>query len=136
MITFKHRFSILFIALISLVSLTSCDEDWWDGYSDFDGLWRIVEVSGSSNYTEGDTWYFQEDGYFETYGYGGLYEKGFWERRGNRIEIYFDSHNPDIEAYVRNFEGDYMVLEVTDYGYGTRGVLRMVKEYDRMRKEK
>ena len=40
------------------------------------------------------------------------------------------SQDPDIEAYVRAYEGDYMVLDAIDYCYGLRYTLRMVKEYD------
>lgn len=53
-----------------------------------------------------------------------------WVRRGNTIRIYMGSPNPDIEAYIRVYEGDYMVLDVNDYYYGSHYTLRMVKEYD------
>ena len=39
------------LALITLMTMFSCDEDWWndwDGGSDITGQWRIVETTGYS----------------------------------------------------------------------------------------
>lgn len=127
----QTRITIALITLFSVLSLTGCEESWWDEYDSMEGRWRIVEVTGdyNCNYQPGDIWEFEDDLFFAS-GTGNLNERGNWVRRGNIIRIYMGSQSPDIEAYVKTYEGDYMVLDVKDYYYGSRYTLRMVKEYD------
>lgn len=127
----QTRISIALITLLSVFTLTSCEESWWDEYDSMEGRWRIVEVTGdyNCNYQSGDIWIFEDD-LFYARGDDNLNERGHWVRRGNTIRIYMGSQDPDIEAYVRAYEGDYMVLDAIDYYYGSRYTLRMVKEYD------
>lgn len=127
----QTRITIALITLLSVFTLTCCEESWWDEYDSMEGRWRIVEVTGdyNCNYQSGDIWIFEDD-LFYARGAGNLNERGHWVRRGNTIRIYMGSQDPDIEAYVRAYEGDYMVLDAIDYCYGLRYTLRMVKEYD------
>lgn len=127
--TLNTQISALLILLVSLTTLSGCTEDWWDTAADMDGRWRIVEVSNSSsNYREGDTWTLYSSGTFIAQGYPDLYEEGYWEQRGRNFYISFKSYEPEIEAYIRGYEGDYMVLDVTDYTYHTYYTLRLVRE--------
>ena len=63
-----------------------------------------------------------------TQGYDGLYESGSWDRRGRELYIYFNSYNPEIVAYVRSIDDDYMVLDVDDYTYQSSYTLRLVRQ--------
>lgn len=124
----KTRLTVLFLAFASILAFVSCDENWWNNYgdSDVDGQWRIVEASYGSNYVQGDIWTFQSNGYFTATGQD-LYEEGTWQRRQRTLLIAINSPQVNVEAYVSNYDGDYMVLDVNDYDYG-RYTLRLVRE--------
>lgn len=135
--TFKTQLTTLVLAIASIFSFTACDDDWIEGFNrDIDGAWEIVGISGySTNYKESDHWYFDYNGHFESAGYGGLNEKGYWERRGNKVAIYFESNDPELVCTIGDYDDDYMVLRVRDYGYGEDYILRMVRIYDRSLKK-
>lgn len=123
----KHLTSLLF-TVITLLTLCSCDPDWWQSRTDIEGSWRIVETSGYTNYQRNDNWYFYRNGNFSSYGYD-LDEFGYWSTRGRHIQISFDDYGVDIDAYVREYDGEYMVLDVQDYSsYNTNYTLRLVRE--------
>lgn len=125
----RHIFSLFFLLLACLPALTSCEEDWWDGRGDMDGQWRVVETTNYNIYRQGDRWYFLPNGEFRTEGYDGMNEYGNWERTGRSLYLYFNNYSyPEIEAYVRDYSGDYMVLDVQDYYNGTSYTLRLVRE--------
>ena len=49
--TIKKQATMWTLALITLMTMFSCDEDWWndwDGGSDITGQWRIVETDRKS----------------------------------------------------------------------------------------
>lgn len=125
--TTRTHFAVLFTALISILTLTSCDPDFW-GSSNVEGTWRIVEVSGYSNYRTGDYWELRYNGDFYAYGSGNLNESGYWDRYGRTLNIRFDGSGADMQAYVRQYEGDYMVLEVNDYSFQTSYTLRLTRQ--------
>lgn len=124
----KTQISILLISFISLLSLNSCEEAWWIGSYDLDGQWRVEYVEGYSNYERGDTWFFYPSHEFYAFGSGNLREQGYWEQQGRKLYISFESYEPEIEAYIQTYDGDYLVLNVKDYTYGTRYTLRFVRE--------
>lgn len=127
----KHLLMHLILSAICLLTLTGCEEDWWDArHTDVFGDWRIVEVTGSynCNYRPGDYWTFYTNGGFMAQGYDGLYESGSWDRRGRELYIYFNSYNPEIVAYVRSIDDDYMVLDIDDYTYQSSYTLRLVRQ--------
>lgn len=120
------------LALITLMTMFSCDEDWWndwDGGSDITGQWRIVETTGYGPYRQDDYWTFYKNGDFDTYGYGTQPEYGLWSMAGRRnIQISFDDgRTVSMDAYVRTFSGDYMTLNVDDYDSRTSYTLRFVR---------
>lgn len=120
------------LALITLMTMFSCDEDWWndwDGRSDITGQWRIVETTGYSPYRQDDCWRFYKNGDFDTYGYGTQPEYGLWSMAGRRnIQISFDNgRTVSMDAYVRTFSDDYMTLDVDDYDSRTSYTLRFVR---------
>ena len=120
------------LALITLMTMLSCDEDWWndwDGRSDITGQWRIVETTGYSPYRQDDCWRFYKNGDFDTYGYGTQPEYGLWSMAGRRnIQISFDNgRTVSMDAYVRTFSDDYMTLNVDDYDSRTSYTLRFVR---------
>lgn len=120
------------LALITLMTMFSCDEDWWndwDGRSDITGQWRIVETTGYSPYRQDDCWTFYKNGDFDTYGYGTQPEYGLWSMAGRRnIQISFDNgRTVSMDAYVRTFSDDYMTLDVDDYDSRTSYTLRFVR---------
>lgn len=123
-----RHFASVVALIFTLTALCGCDPDWWDGRTDLDGSWRVVEVSGYSNYQPGDNWYFYRNGAFSTHGYDLPSENGWWSRRGRSIQISFGERDVDISAYVRDYDNDYMVLDVTDYDYGYSYTLRLVRE--------
>lgn len=128
--TVKTYVSLLVITLATLFSFTSCEEDWYESYpyAPIDGEWRIVGVNGyNSNYREGDVWCFYHNGDFEARGYD-LFEEGYWDLHRNSIYISFDTYDPEIEAYIVDYEGDYLILDVRDYGYDGKYTLRLVRE--------
>lgn len=131
--TLKTKLTTLVLAIACIFSFTACDDDWLENFDrDIDGAWEIVGISGyCENYTEGDHWYFHYNGNFETAGYGGLNERGYWERHGSKVAIYFDSNEPELVCSIGDYDDDYMVLRVRDYGYGQDYMLRMVRIYDR-----
>lgn len=121
--------SRIILMLTCLITLTGCEVEWWNnlGPSDLDGRWRIVETGYNTNYRQGDRWFFYSNGDFESQGYQ-LNEQGAWERHGRYLYIYLTSYNePDIKAYLVNYDDDYMTLAVDDYEYG-RTTLRLVRE--------
>ncbi len=125
----KTHFLTTMLCLTAILSLTSCDEDWWTSFNrNFIGRWRVVEVSGMSNYSSGDYFTFQSDGYFYSDGYQ-LNESGQWDSRGRTIDISFNGYNVDLSCYVRQYDNSYMVLDVNDYSYNTRYTLRLVRVY-------
>lgn len=126
--TFKKNISILLITFTCLLALNSCEEAWWGRSYYLDGEWRVVEVQGYSNYEPGDSWFFYSSGDFYALGAGNLQERGVWERQGRMLYIAFNSYEPEIEGYIRTYEGDYLVLDINDYTYGTRYTLRLVRE--------
>lgn len=120
------------LALITLMTMFSCDEDWWndwDGRSDITGQWRIVEATGYSPYIQDDCWRFYKNGDFDTYGYGTQPEYGLWSMAGRRnIQISFDNgRTVSMDAYVSTFSDDYMTLNVDDYDSRTSYTLRFVR---------
>lgn len=65
--TIKKQATMWTLALITLMTMFSCDEDWWndwDGGSDITGQWRIVEATGYGPYRQDDYWTFDKNGYF------------------------------------------------------------------------
>lgn len=59
--TIKKQATMWTLALITLMTMFSCDEDWWndwDGGSDITGQWRIVETTGYGPYRQDDYWTF------------------------------------------------------------------------------
>lgn len=130
--TIKKQATMWTLALITLMTMFSCDEDWWndwDGGSDITGQWRIVETTGYSPYRQDDYWTFYKNGDFDTYGYGTQPEYGLWSMSGRRnIQISFDDgRTVSMDAYVRTFSGDYMTLNVDDYDSRTSYTLRFVR---------
>ena len=106
------------LALITLMTMFSCDEDWWndwDGGSDITGQWRIVETTGYGPYRQDDYWTFDKNGDFYTEGYGTQPERGLWSMAGRRnIQISFDNgRTVCMDAYVSTFSGDYMTLSTS-----------------------
>lgn len=125
----KNHFLTTMLCLTALLSLSSCSEDWWANFgTNFIGQWRVVEVSGSSNYSSGDQFTFDSNGNFYTDGYQ-LNESGAWESRGRTISVSFDGYGTDLSCYIRQYDDSYMVLDVTDYSYQTRYTLRLVRVY-------
>ena len=127
----KHLIMHLILTVFSLLTLTGCEEDWWDSrVNDLTGTWHIVEATGNRdcNFVPGDSWILYPSNEYVAVGAGGFYEHGDWERRGRKIYIYFQSPNPEIVAYVRNLDDDYMVLDVDDYTYQSSYTLRMVRQ--------
>lgn len=130
--TIKKQATMWTLALITLMTMFSCDEDWWndwDGRSDTTGQWRIVETTGYSPYRQDDCWRFYKNGDFDTYGYGTQPEYGLWSMAGRRnIQISFDNgRTVSMDAYVRTFSDDYMTLNVDDYDSRTSYTLRFVR---------
>lgn len=130
--TIKKQATMWTLALITLMTMFSCDEDWWndwDGRSDITGQWRIVETTGYSPYRQDDCWTFYKNGDFDTYGYGTQPEYGLWSMAGRRnIQISFDNgRTVSMDAYVRTFSDDYMTLDVDDYDSRTSYTLRFVR---------
>ena len=130
--TIKKQATMWTLALITLMTMFSCDEDWWndwDGGSDITGQWRIVETTGYSPYIQDDYWTFYKNGDFDTYGYGTQPEYGLWSMAGRRnIQISFDDgRTVSMDAYVSTFSGDYMTLNVDDYDSRTSYTLRFVR---------
>lgn len=131
--TLQKQLAIWTIALVGILAFTSCDEDWWDNWDarvDLPGQWEIREVSGWSGcpYQRGDVWTFYRNGSFYGDGYGGLHESGYWQIYGRTINFMFDG-NTSMRAYIRNFDHDYMTLDVTDYTYNVNYTLRLTKGY-------
>lgn len=133
--TIKKQATMWTLALITLMTMFSCDEDWWndwDGGSDITGQWRIVETTGYGPYRQDDYWTFDKNGYFYTEGYGTQPERGLWSMAGRRnIQISFDNgRTVCMDAYVSTFSGDYMTLNVDDYDSRTSYTLRFVRASD------
>lgn len=129
MTTYRNYLSVLLLTLAAMMSFTGCEEDYDPR---FVGEWRIVEVTPAynTNYRPGDYWRFYPNGDFEVYGSsweGNLNEYGYWDRRGNNLQITFDGYNTDINARIRGYDGDYMVLDVSDYYYNSRYTLRLIR---------
>lgn len=123
----RNKLTGCLLALCCIATLTACDEDWWIGFDDITGEWRIVEVTEYSTYQTGDYWRFYNSGRFSASGFN-LGEQGYWDTSGRRIYFTFNSYgDTEMEAYVRSYEGDYMVLDVNDYSYGTTYRLRLVR---------
>lgn len=118
--TTKNLLAALAVMLVSLLSFTACDEDWWLGTGDVDGTWIIDQIDINPEYRSGDVWTFDYNGNFYADGEGGLYQNGEWVRDGRDILIRFDdsySSQAELVCTIRQFEGDRMELYVTDYGY-------------------
>lgn len=130
--TIKKQATMWTLALITLMTMFSCDEDWWndwDGGSDITGQWRIVETTGYGPYRQDDYWTFDKNGDFYTEGYGTQPERGLWSMAGRRnIQISFDNgRTVCMDAYVSTFSGDYMTLNVDDYDSRISYTLRFVR---------
>lgn len=127
--TARKHFTTLLIALLSIVSFTACEDDYYYA-PNVVGTWRIVEVTGNSLYREGDVWHFDDNGDFDALGYGGLREYGVWDYDSYRNMLYigFGAPEPEIEAIVRRYDGQYMSLAVFDYADRREYILRMVRE--------
>ena len=138
--TIYSRITILFVALTTLFSFTSCDEDFWfdddyweEGWIDrapyIEGEWRVDDIHGhTSTYQPGDLWTFDYHRKFFTDGYK-LKEEGEWWWSGRYLKVRFlGNRNISIEAYVRSYHRDYMILDVRDFEYDERYTLRLVKE--------
>ena len=121
--TIKQMSFMLLLTLCSAFLFTSCEEDWWD----IEGEWEVVETSYNSPYRNGDYWVFDDHGYFQTYGYTDLNERGYWDIVGHTIQISFNGYDTDLEAYIRILDDGYMVLDVYDNVYRTRYTLRLVR---------
>lgn len=122
---------LLLITLLSALSLTSCEE-LIDKQDYITGQWRVVEVvsTGDCPYRENDFWTFYNDGSFESVGVGNFHEIGYWQRRNNTLEIVFQpNYNVGIQAYINNYQGDYMYMVVNDYSYNMSYTLRFVRVY-------
>ena len=131
--TLQKQMTMWMITLVSIFAFTSCDEDWWNNWDvrhELPGRWEIKEVSGWNNcpYRRGDTWRFYNDGIFVSNGSQGFHEEGYWQFYGQEITFTFDGQT-SMRAYVRNFDYDYMTLDVTDYYYNTSYTLRLAKSY-------
>lgn len=130
--TIKNYMALVTVTIVSMLSLSSCDDAWWNGYDDLTGTWRIVEAEYNNDYVTGDTWTFDASGIFYADGDNGFYQRGEWDLDGRSILIRFDdtpTSGAELVCYVRGYEGDYIVLDVEDYGYGTSYTLRLVREY-------
>lgn len=110
----------LTLMIVSLLSLSACDDAWWFGTDDIEGTWIIDQIDINTEYRSGDTWTFGYNGRFYAEGDGGLYQNGDWMQDGNSILIRFDnsySNQAELVCSVIEFYGDSMELFVTDYGY-------------------
>lgn len=130
----KRQMATWLVALVGIFVFTGCDEDWWNDWepnADLTGRWEIREVSGwNSIYHAGDVWTFYSNGDFDADGYGLLKERGYWRISGRRsISISINGYNTDMSAYIRNYDYDYMTLDVNDYAYNTQYTLRLTKRY-------
>ena len=110
--TLQKQMTMWMITLVSIFAFTSCDDDWWN----------------NCPYRRGDTWRFYNDGIFVSNGSQGFHEEGYWQFYGREITFTFDGQT-SMRAYVRNFDYDYMTLDVTDYYYNTSYTLRLTKSY-------
>ena len=128
--TIQRQATMWALALITLMTTFSCDEDWWnnwDGSSNITGQWRIVETTGYTQYRQGDYWTFYGNGDFDTDGYNAQPERGYWRMAGRRnIQITFGNY-VSMDAYVSTFSGDYMTLNINDYDSRSNYTLRFVR---------
>lgn len=129
----KKIFSRLLAPLLTLVALftfTGCDEEEWNEIF-IEGTWRVVEVSdfSATDYRPNDYITFNANGDFIAEGEPDLYERGYWELHGSAVYISFGYEDPEIKAIVRSINEDYLVLDVTDYEFGTYYTLRLVKDH-------
>lgn len=128
----KTSLPVLFVFLISLLSLSSCDDLMEERYDYLVGQWRVVEVNGWGDcpYQVSDNWVFYDDGRFEAFGAQGFQEYGFWRANGRNVEIVFQPDNSvGIQTYVENYQGDYLSMRVNDYSNNTSYTLRFVRYY-------
>lgn len=130
----KRQMATWFVAIVGILAFTSCDEDWWDNWEpnvNLTGRWEIREISGwNCPYRTGDTWTFYSNGNFDGDGYGLQPERGYWRTSGRRsISISMNGYNTDMSVYIRDYDYDYMTLDVTDYTYNTNYTLRLAKRY-------
>ncbi len=120
----------LLVALVSLLSLTGCEDDWWASDT-LVGTWRVVEVGSYEEppYQYGDRFTFYSNGEFNVTGSGNLYETGTWNVSSRRILLNFtQSYHPEIVAYISQMDNGYMSLSVTDNTYHTTYQLRLVRD--------
>lgn len=130
----KRQIATWLVAIVGILAFTSCDEDWWNNWEpnvNLTGCWEIREVSGwNSHYRAGDTWKFYSNGNFAADGYDLQPERWYWRTSGRRsISISMNGYNTDMSVYIRNYDYDYMTLDVTDYTYNTNYTLRLTKRY-------
>lgn len=134
--TIQKQVAIWMIALVGIFSLTNCDENWWydwDAQYELPGRWEIREITNTGcqgcPYQRGDVWSFYRNGEFYCDSYrGGYYDRGYWQAYGRNISISFDG-NTNMKAYIRNFDHDYMTLDVNDYDFNIYYTLRLTKRY-------
>lgn len=123
------RLSALILTVTALFTLTSCDEEFYNDYY-LEGTWRVVEVSDyrATDYRPGDYLTYYGNGDFIAEGGRDLYQRGYWQLRGSTIYISFSHYDPEIKANIRSIDDDYLILDVTDYEYGTYYTLRLVRD--------
>lgn len=124
---------IKFLALILLSAFwmifSSCDSDDWRMERDLVGIWRIVETSGNLQcpYRRNDLFEFTYDNSFYAWG-DGLNEEGVWHIDNWKCFVDFDfDGRDDLVGHIRQFDHDYLVMDITDYFYQTRYTLRMIR---------
>ena len=120
--------------MLALVSLVSCDEDFWIiRQTSLVGYWRTVEVepiSGYATYEVGDVFCFHSNGTFEVTGIGGFSEAGYWDMDASALYFDFDGDGrDDMRCRVLSAEGSYLALDVWDYSYESRYRLRLIRSY-------
>lgn len=134
---FKY-FILLFFTTLSLVSLTSCDEEKKNGpdntSSDIVGRWRVTHISGYEKengrivdswdedvdeYDESLVYNFKRNGELIIYEYyDGHYdeERGFWEIDGKKL--YLDIYDEDEEWDIKTLTSSRLVITAR-FKYGT-----------------
>jgi len=128
--TIKSYCTIWLSILLSCLLLSSCDEEWGTDKSLYDlaGEWQVVESSNLQICQPYDRWIFGADWNFAMYNNNGTIYSGEWDCNQRTVYIRFSSYDPEIEAYVLEYTGDYLVLEVNDYGAGASYTLRLVRQ--------
>lgn len=123
---------VIVLMLLTAVSLSSCEEDDWYYVSDtVRGRWEVVDIGyydGECPYHYGDEMMFYGNGYYEGRGYGNFYEHGYWDLSHNCVVIDFDDDGRyDLKGSIRQLDDYVMELDVRDYSYGSRYVLRLMR---------